>query len=386
METQTIVDALRALPFLAEVSDADLRAVAPMWSLVVLRPGARFWTQGAQVQDIAVLLGGELRASVNGVVVGQIRAGELLGEAGGFFRQGRRSATLTALQTCRALKLPSVHLQTLRRQRHPVYRALLDEALRTLARRIRQTNERISRMLPGNFAAPARRTKRTSFGRLLKRLIGHSGEPLPDLEPLLREQPGLENASPEVIATLKEAFEAWPMEEGEVICLEGQPGSSFYLVASGQVDVLRRVDESSESATLLACLLPGDQFGINTLIDGAPRTASCVASSTGWLYRMDADSFGALQGEARLVWLEAILLSLTSQVLNANARILKVLGGSSGGGWGAEQEPSEEEVQQLEDLLDAASYLESVQHQMYDSEVVRHYLRERRKGKRKKTS
>jgi CRP-like cAMP-binding protein len=76
-----------------------------------------------------------------------------------------------------------------------------------------------------------------------------------------------------------------------------------------------------DRAELLATLKPGDQFGVNTLVERGARTASCVASTAGWLWKMDAEAYGRLRGDARMLWRESVLAVLGSQIRNANAAL-----------------------------------------------------------------
>lgn len=346
----TVADELASVPFLKRIPAADLRGSAPLWDVMDLATGEVLWHQGAAVDEIGVLVGGELVVDVDGDEVGRVVQGELCGEASGFFAGLVRSATLRAHRPSRVLSLATPALRTLRWQRSTVYEALLDQALLALVGRVGATNQRIAGAARGVVAAPARREPGV-LARLWRavRPGGPAGEP-PPVEPLLRRQPGLKEVDGETLATLARAFVATPMQEGGVVCLEGEPGAAAWLVAAGKVDVLRHV--RGERAELLASLEPGDVFGVNTLIERGPRTASCVAASEGWLYRLDADAFGRLQGEARLVWRESVLASLAGQIRRANTALQAALREGR-----ALALPGEEGLRQL---MRASGYLEAV--------------------------
>ncbi|MBM4366981.1 MAG: cyclic nucleotide-binding domain-containing protein, partial [Deltaproteobacteria bacterium] len=152
---------------------------------------------------------------------------------------------------------------------------------------------------------------------------GGPAGPCPPLEPLLRQQAGLDDLPPEAAAALAASFVAEPMEEGQVILLEGEPGWCGYIVAEGTVEVLRNV--RGDRAELLAKLGAGRQFGMNTLVIPGPRTASCVAATAGWLYRLDREPHEALAGQARRAWRESILAVLSSQIRTANGALDRAL-------------------------------------------------------------
>jgi CRP-like cAMP-binding protein len=59
---------------------------------------------------------------------------------------------------------------------------------------------------------------------------------------------------------------------GELILKEGDDAVGFFVVSSGQVQVVKGPSGSKE--TVLATLGPGEFFGETALLDGYPRTAS----------------------------------------------------------------------------------------------------------------
>ncbi len=65
-------------------------------------------------------------------------------------------------------------------------------------------------------------------------------------------------------------------EPGDYIIMEGDPGTTFFVIEDGEVEVLRGGD-GGESPDILAVLGPGDFFGEMALIDNRPRNASVRA-------------------------------------------------------------------------------------------------------------
>jgi CRP-like cAMP-binding protein len=277
------------------------------------------WHSGGAVDELGVAIIGELVAEVDGVEVGRVMPGELCGEASAFFAGNVRSATLRARTQAQVLALSTSALRTLRWQRSPVYEALLEQAMVTLVRRVRSTDVRIAQVARGTASAPTRQEP-SALVRFWKSLRpgGPSGA-CPSLEPLIRRQPGLKDLDAAVIQAIAQGFVAEAVEEGQILFLEGEAGAASYVIADGQVDVLRHV--RGEKAELLVSLKPGDQFGVNTLVERGARTASCVAATAGWLWRMDAEAFGRLRGDARMYWRESVLAVLASQIRNANASL-----------------------------------------------------------------
>ena len=315
----SISDELATIPFLQRASAAELRASAPLWEALSLGAGDILWDEGAAVDELGVVVFGELVAELGGTVVGKVLPGELLGEASAFFAGTTRTATLRAKTSAQILTLPVPSLHTLRWQRNTVYGALLDQALLTLARRIRAADVSLAQVARGGTAAPSR-AEPSGLVRFWKALRpGGPSRPCPPLEPLLRTQPGMRTAPAAAVEALCTSFVAEPVTEGQVVFLEGDAGAAAWVVAEGQIDVLRHV--RGDRAELLATLGPGSPFGINTLVERGARTASCVAARPGWLWRMDAEAFGKLRGEERLVWRESVLGALATQLRGANTAL-----------------------------------------------------------------
>lgn len=82
-------------------------------------------------------------------------------------------------------------------------------------------------------------------------------------------------------------------DEGSVIINEGDPGSSMYVIASGEVKVYTRTVNKS-GPVYLARLGEGDFFGEVSVLTGKPRTATITASQRTELLRLDKDKLDAL--------------------------------------------------------------------------------------------
>ena len=68
-------------------------------------------------------------------------------------------------------------------------------------------------------------------------------------------------------------------QAGEVVLKEGEEAAGFYIVSSGQVEVVK--DLGGPKETVLATLGAGDFFGEMALLDGYPRSASIRALEDG---------------------------------------------------------------------------------------------------------
>ena len=68
-------------------------------------------------------------------------------------------------------------------------------------------------------------------------------------------------------------------EAGDVVLREGEEAVGFYIISSGQLEVVKDLGGSKE--TVLARFGPGEFFGETALLDGYPRTASIRAMEDG---------------------------------------------------------------------------------------------------------
>lgn len=66
-------------------------------------------------------------------------------------------------------------------------------------------------------------------------------------------------------------------EKGDVLCREGAPGQSCFVLATGAVDVIRVLDDEQEK--VLATLRAGSIVGQMALVDRSPRSATVRAQT-----------------------------------------------------------------------------------------------------------
>jgi anion transporter len=76
---------------------------------------------------------------------------------------------------------------------------------------------------------------------------------------------------------------------GTVICYEGEEARDFYIIKSGQVEVL--ICRGSHERALVAVSGPHDWFGERALFSGQPRSATVVARTEVELWRLSQEKF-----------------------------------------------------------------------------------------------
>ncbi len=320
--------------------------VRAAWSVRRLRLGERLWNEGEKAQEMGLLCSGELGVQVRGHEIGSILPGDIFGETTVFSSQSaERSATLRARKPCEILVLSVYDIAKLE-QRAPVFmEALLDRSLEATAKRIRATDLRIAKLSHGVVPVPEQDA--SSFRKLVKALRKITIGPPPDVEPLLRRLPNLRLMSEAACQALLEAFEPERYEAGDYLFREGEHGDAAYLLVEGEVNALRHV--RNRRAEVLVAFKPGDLFGSLTLVVPGPRTASCIATSDSWAFKMCAEDYHELPGPARVPWRSCMVAGLSLQLRNANTLLARFISGEHKGGPLPEYE--------LESLLKAAGEL-----------------------------
>lgn len=316
-----IAAALSHLSTFSDVPLTELRESAPLWSDQHLEAGQSLWETGQGTYELGLLLTGQLTVELSGTEVGRVDPGQLVGEASVFTARVPRTASVIAALPSRVLLLSTNDLDLMRGEFPLVYDALLEQALVQIVRRINTTDLELARIAPGDVPAPARREEGV-IQRLLKQLTGKRSGVAPIVTPILRSMEGIEGSGDTVLTRLSAAFEPVHVAEGEPIFLEGERGTSVYLIAEGEVDVLRNVP--GRSALKLVTLGPGSMFGTGCLVlGGGRRGASCVAATPCWVFEMTHDAYRHLKGGVGRIWREAMMGDLRSQIIQANALLVR---------------------------------------------------------------
>jgi CRP-like cAMP-binding protein len=98
---------------------------------------------------------------------------------------------------------------------------------------------------------------------------------------------------PENLKKIVARIEMLPVSAGETIIRQGEVGDSFYILRDGRCRVVNYT--SIEDDTMeIATLGPGDSFGEEALIRGAPRNATVEMMSDGYLARLSKEDFESL--------------------------------------------------------------------------------------------
>ena len=83
------------------------------------------------------------------------------------------------------------------------------------------------------------------------------------------------------------------VQAGEAVVTEGDKGDCYYLIDSGEAEVMR-TDPFTEETSCVAKLGPGDAFGEEALLQDACRNATVTMTTPGTLLVLDKDDFNDL--------------------------------------------------------------------------------------------
>ena len=311
---------LRQLPFFQDIPRSELESSSLLWSVRELKAGEHLWWQGQPPEEFAFLCSGRLTVHIADEDIAEITVDEMLGEAAVFTGEPR-SASISALEDSTLLSLSMSHLETLRGTHPSIYALILNRCLQRMATRVQEMGLEIARLGKGSNKAPTRKQEST-IERWWKRLTGSKNKVPPSAETALRKLPKLKDASKDVIIQIMSAMTPHSVEQGEPIFLQGDPGDSVFLLASGGVNVVRNV--RGGNAEVLATLYSGALFGTGSLLLRERRNASCVAdkASDCWVYEMNLEAHRSLKGEASLLWKESLIAALAFQIRNAAQQII----------------------------------------------------------------
>ncbi len=98
---------------------------------------------------------------------------------------------------------------------------------------------------------------------------------------------------PESLRAVFEGMRPRPVQAGETVVRQGEPGDCYYLIESGEAEVWRQ-DALSDETVRAASLGPGDAFGEEALLQGGFRNATVRMTTPGLLLVLAKNDFDAL--------------------------------------------------------------------------------------------
>lgn len=226
------LQALRAVPLWAEVPEGRLLEVARQMRLAAVLPGTEVVRQGQTGDRFYVIARGAFEVLVDGQPVGRLGRGDYFGERA-LLNDAPRAATVVAVEPSQVFWLD-----------HAAFRLTLAHDLATRAR--------------------------------LEAAVAFRAD--------LAEMPLFRDLSPTEMDLLLTRLVPLSAEPDQEIIRQGEPGDRFYVVRSGQVEVVR-------DGQRLATLGPGESFGEIALLLDVPRTATVRATAPTELLALSAEDF-----------------------------------------------------------------------------------------------
>ena len=109
-----------------------------------------------------------------------------------------------------------------------------------------------------------------------------------DRTELLKTIPLFESLENDDLAALGHKLRQVNVDAGHTVFAQGDQGDSMYVIEDGAVDI---VAGSGRQKVILTSLFKQQYFGELSLLDGAPRSASAVATRATQLLALDRDDF-----------------------------------------------------------------------------------------------
>ncbi len=247
----------------------------------------------------------------------RVGPGEMVGDMALFGHIDRRAATVISSKPCRILLLDEQGLKFLRMKRSPVVPALENYALRTIARRLRETARLIASVAVGEVDIEQRKGL---FGRLGGIFGGGSAVARPDPRKTLEEAAPFRDLPHGGMKQLASRGHMTQRKKGEVLVREGETPDGAWIVAAGAVDL--HIATLRESQERLARLREGTGFGFCGLVDGGGNVATATVCENSWLMHLPASLFGGEgDGADAGVLRRAAFNALSNQLRMANSHV-----------------------------------------------------------------
>ncbi len=134
---------------------------------------------------------------------------------------------------------------------------------------------------------------------------------------LLREVPMFSGLSPEDLEKIAEIAHEQLFSSRSILCREGDPGDTLFIIVSGRVDV---IIAAGKKETIIASRGPGEFVGEMAILESAPRSATLRARGEVRVLVIDGDSFASIMLDRPEVAV-SVLRHMSSRVRQINEKI-----------------------------------------------------------------
>lgn len=149
------------------------------------------------------------------------------------------------------------------------------------------------------------------------------------LEPLahtLLGQYGIDVGLAPALAAALEGCTRKSLAPGQLLCREGEPGAHLWVLISGQIKV-KKQDFQGKEQDLTAVKAP-TMMGHMSLVDGSPRSATCMADGPASVAEVDHARFQHLMhdpGPEGDVFRRVLIACLAQQLSKGNAQLVRLI-------------------------------------------------------------
>ncbi len=140
---------------------------------------------------------------------------------------------------------------------------------------------------------------------------------------LLREVPMFSKLSPEDLEKIAEIAHEQLFLSRSLLCKEGDPGNTLFIIVSGRVDVIISVGKKEN---VIASRGPGEFVGEMAILESAPRSATLKARGEVRVLVIEGDSFNSILMDRPEVAV-SVLRHMSGRVRQLNERIGVTAGG-----------------------------------------------------------
>lgn len=132
--------------------------------------------------------------------------------------------------------------------------------------------------------------------------------------------PHLSEFADKLLSTVSESGTVMPLDTGQVLFWQGDPGDSLYTVLSGQLRIFTRIEDGSEVE--LRRPGPGESLGELAIIDGGARSETAEALTPSQLFSLSREAFLAAVPRSPGL-LSAVLNNLVDHVRATTEHLLR---------------------------------------------------------------
>jgi len=143
---------------------------------------------------------------------------------------------------------------------------------------------------------------------------------------LLREIPMFSKLSPEDLEKIAEIAQEQLYSSSSLICREGDPGSTLFIIVHGEVDVIKLLGKKQN---ILATRRDGEFVGEMAILESAPRSATLKARGDVRVLTIEGDAFNTILLDRPEVAV-SVLRHMSSRVRELNNKVGVQLAVASG--------------------------------------------------------